>query len=106
MGMSKLIDRVKYQAIKKFTFQQMVNFVTTLYIEGYKTATRDLSKTVNVIDEHKLEQDIKELIRKEYGIGKKRYIRADMETKILNIVSACTSEANIAALDVKIKSNH
>jgi hypothetical protein len=104
MGIDKLIDRAKYQAIKKFTFPQMVNFLTTLYTEGYKTATKDINKTVNVIDESKLEKGIKELIRKEFGIGEKRYRNADIEKKILDIIAACTSEAKIFEVDVKLKS--
>lgn len=105
MTVNKLIDHKMYQAIKKFTFQQMVSFLTTIYTEGYKTAVKEVNQTINVIDENKLEKEIRELIRKEYGIGKKRYTRADMEKKILDIVAACTSKAEISDVDVKLKKN-
>jgi hypothetical protein len=102
MGMSKLIDRIQYRALKKYTFEQMVDFITTLYIEGYKTATKDIAKTIKTIDENKLEKEIKELMRKEFGIGEKRYSNADMERKFLEAITACTSESEVSEVEVSL----
>jgi diketogulonate reductase-like aldo/keto reductase len=80
----------------------MQNFLIDIYTIGYKSAVEQINPSIKSIDESAVERAIKELIRKEFGIGEKRYSAAGMEQKIKEALDGSFEDLDVAEISVKL----
>lgn len=101
--MKQIVDRIKYQSIKKFSYEQMQNFLMDIYLQGHQNAMTEVQKSLKPIDIDKAEIEIREVLRREFQIGKKRYETANMKLQITDILKKHTKNLDIVEIEVKLK---
>lgn len=101
--MKKIIDRIVFQKIKKYTYDQMQEFLLSIYSSGHQAATKELGDVVIDMNKEQIVKDIKEFIRKEYGIGEKRAQSHHADDAILTILENNSRKLDIVSVEVSLK---
>lgn len=96
------LSKEVYKDVKRYNRKQMENFFIDIYLSGFKEGATSVNSTAQGVDRKAVEKEVRELLRKEFGIGDKRYKRADIETKIMKIIDKNTYKIKVEDADVVI----